>query len=212
MLTNATTGIDTERLVMDLIDGDFIDDVPDPWVPTVTVPPEVEGLPGLWFWGNTAMELRWHNGGLDLRALATPGARPTASSCRTGRLVGVSGYHRGETLHVHRRPDGSVGHLECATFVYTRTPYDPEAPIPGGHPAPQRRTMTGADAPTRLSPDVAAGAVVHQRLSLQVAELHRREHQIRVGDTQEGVHDARIACRRLRVGAGDLRPARSTPR
>ena len=25
-------------------------------------------------------------------------------------------------------------HLECATFVYTRTPYDPAAPIPGGHP------------------------------------------------------------------------------
>ena len=25
----------------------------------------------------------------------------------------------------------SISHLECATFVYTRTPYDPEAPIPG---------------------------------------------------------------------------------
>jgi CHAD domain-containing protein len=53
-------------------------------------------------------------------------------------------------------------------------------------------------APTRLSPEVAAGAVVHQRLSLQVAELHDREHQVRSGDTQEGVHRARIACRRLR--------------
>jgi hypothetical protein len=27
-----------------------------------------------------------------------------------------------------------VSHLECATFVYTRTPYDPQAPIPGGVP------------------------------------------------------------------------------
>lgn len=137
VLTNATTGIDTERLVMELIDGDFIDDVPDPWVPTVTVPPEVEGMPGLWFWGNTAMELRWHNGGLDLRALAAPERAPYRFELLDGRLVGVSGYHRGETLVVHRRPDGSVGHLECATFVYTRTPYDPEAPIPGGHPAPR---------------------------------------------------------------------------
>ena len=137
MLTNATTGVDTERLVMELIDGDFIDDVPDPWVPTVTVPPEVEGMPGLWFWGNTAMELRWHNGGLDLRALAAPERAPYRFELLDGRLVGVSGYHRGETLVVHRRPDGSVGHLECATFVYTRTPYDPEAPIPGGHPAPR---------------------------------------------------------------------------
>ena len=59
--------------------------------------------------------------------------------------------------------------------------------------------MTGSgETSTRLSPDVAAGAVVHQRLSLQVAELHRREHEIRLGRTQEGVHHARIACRRLR--------------
>jgi len=137
VLTNATTGVDTEQLVMELIDGDFIDDVPDPWEPTVTVPPQVEGLPGLWFWGNTAMELRWHNGGLDLRALVTPERVPYRFELQDGRLVGVSGYHRGETLVVHRRPDGSVGHLECATFVYTRTPYDPEAPIPGGHPAPR---------------------------------------------------------------------------
>ncbi len=134
VLTNATTGIDSERLAIDLIDGDFIDDVPPPWRPTVQVPRAVEGLPGLWFWGNTAVELRWHNEGLDLRALATPSREPWRFELQDGRLVGVSGYHRGETLHVHRRPDGTIGHLECATFIYTRTPYDPEAPIPGGHP------------------------------------------------------------------------------
>ena len=134
VLTNATTGIDPERLAIDLIDGEFIDDVPPPWRPTVQVPREVEGLPGLWFWGNTAVELRWHNEGLDLRALATPSREPWRFELQDGRLVGVSGYHRGETLHVHRRPDGTIGHLECATFIYTRTPYDPDAPIPGGHP------------------------------------------------------------------------------
>ena len=51
-----------------------------------------------------------------------------------GRVVGTSGYHAGETLHVVRRPDGSVSHLDVATFIYTRTPYDPDAPVPGGHP------------------------------------------------------------------------------
>ncbi len=134
VLSNATTGIDPERLAIDLIDGDFIDDVPAPWQPTLAVPPELEGLPGLWFWGNTAIELRWHNEGLDLRALATPEREPWRFELVEGRLVGVAGYHRGETLHVHRRDDGTIGHLECATFVYTRSPYDPEAPIPGGHP------------------------------------------------------------------------------
>ena len=53
---------------------------------------------------------------------------------RDDRIVGLVGYHAGETLHVVRRDDGSVSHLECATFVYTRTPYDPEVEIPGGHP------------------------------------------------------------------------------
>ena len=49
-----------------------------------------------------------------------------------GRVVGTSGYHAGEELHVVRREDGSISHLDIATFIYTRVPYDPEAPIPGG--------------------------------------------------------------------------------
>ena len=48
-----------------------------------------------------------------------------------GRVVGRSGYHAGEEMHVVRRPDGTVRHLDVATFIYTRTPYDPDAPIPG---------------------------------------------------------------------------------
>ena len=134
VLTNATAGVDTHQLAMDLIDGDFIDDVPDPWQPTTTLPPGVTGLPGLWFWGNSAFELRWHNDGLDVQALAEP--RRSERFVLVGeKLVGSTGYHRGEELEVHRRPDGSVSHLECATFVFTRTPYDPEVEIPGGHPA-----------------------------------------------------------------------------
>ncbi|MGZ5403645.1 MAG: serine hydrolase domain-containing protein [Nocardioides sp.] len=134
VLTNATTGIDGHQLALDLIDGDFIDDVPDPWVPTGALPQELEGVPGLWFWGNSAVEVRWHNGGLDVSPLARFGSSSDRFELEGDRLVGVSGYHRGETLQLHRRPDGSVGHLECATWIYTRTPYDPEAPIPGGHP------------------------------------------------------------------------------
>ncbi len=118
---------------MDLIDGDFIDEVPDPWTPTVVLPPEVAGLPGLWFWGHSPYEARWHNEGLDLRALTEP-RRDERFLLVGSRLVGSDGYHRGEELVLHRRPDGSIGHLECASFVYTRTAYDPEAPIPGGHP------------------------------------------------------------------------------
>jgi D-alanyl-D-alanine carboxypeptidase len=35
---------------------------------------------------------------------------------------------------VVRRADGMISHLVCSTFVLTRTPYDPSAPIPGGAP------------------------------------------------------------------------------
>ncbi|MCW2818951.1 MAG: hypothetical protein JWR42_1738 [Marmoricola sp.] len=55
--------------------------------------------------------------------VARKGARPSGRS----RVVGVAGYHRGEELHVVRREDGAVDRLECATFVYTRTPY-PDGP------------------------------------------------------------------------------------
>jgi hypothetical protein len=33
-----------------------------------------------------------------------------------------------------RRRDGSVSHLDVGTFIFTRQPYDPDAPIPGGVP------------------------------------------------------------------------------
>ena len=32
-----------------------------------------------------------------------------------------------------RNGDGSISHLDIATFIHTRAPYDPAAPIPGGH-------------------------------------------------------------------------------
>jgi hypothetical protein len=35
-------------------------------------------------------------------------------------------------MEVRRRPDGSVSHLDIASFRFTRTPYDPDADIPGG--------------------------------------------------------------------------------
>ena len=46
--------------------------------------------------------------------------------------MGLDGYYTGEPLRVVRRGDGSVSHLDLATFRFTRTPYDPEADVPGG--------------------------------------------------------------------------------
>jgi hypothetical protein len=136
VLTNATTGIDPRDLAVSLIEGDpdADDSRPPPWRPTVRVPVEASDVPGLWFWGNTAYDVRWHNDGVEMRAMARGNVVTDRFELVHGTLVGVVGYHRGERLDVVRRPDGSVSHLECATFVYTRTPYDPEVEIPGGHP------------------------------------------------------------------------------
>ena len=60
---------------------------------------------------------------------------------RGDRIVGIEGYHRGETLHVVRRADGSVSHLECATFVYTRVPYDPTSRSPAATRARDSRAL-----------------------------------------------------------------------
>ena len=136
VLTNATTGIEPRDLAVRLIEGDpdAEDARPAPWRPTVVLPPELLGVPGVWFWGNSAHDVRWHNDGLELRSMARGGVVTDRFELVDGVLRGVLGYHRGEHLDVVRRPGGSISHLECATFVFTRTPYDPYVDIPGGHP------------------------------------------------------------------------------
>jgi CubicO group peptidase (beta-lactamase class C family) len=131
-LTNATSGLGMEWVPKMLLGDDEPDPV-EPWTPSDAVPAALVGVPGVWFWGNTALELRWHRGQAVLMELGDPDDA-YLFEVRGDRIIGVEGYHRGETLHVHRRPDGSVSHLVCATFVYTRIPYDPDVPIPGGHP------------------------------------------------------------------------------
>ena len=121
-LTNATTGFGTDQLALELLEGSDRSDGPlEPWVPSVDVPDRAAELLGLWFWGNSALEIRWHNGLLDVRTLAPP-ELSDRFALTADRIVGVEGYLLGETMTVHRHPDGSVDHLECATFVYTRHP------------------------------------------------------------------------------------------
>ncbi len=119
-LCNATTGVRTELLPGLLLDGENREPG-EPWSPSHGVPAEVREVLGLWFWGHSAQELRWHNGLLELRSIAL-GDRTDRFALTEDGFTGVDGYHLGETLHVHRRGDGSVGHLECATFRYTRSP------------------------------------------------------------------------------------------
>ena len=52
-----------------------------------------------------------------------------------GTWTGLDGYYAGETLRLVRGADGTVDHLDLGSFVFTRQPYDPEAP-PVARPDP----------------------------------------------------------------------------
>ena len=95
------------------------------------------GRPAQSRWSWTARRLVLGPGALRAargrRRAAPPGAaaRPDRAGQplrrpRDGTWLGLDGYHAGETLRI--APD----HLDLGTFVFTRTPYDPEAPVPGG--------------------------------------------------------------------------------
>lgn len=139
ILANATTGFEPERLCAALVDrlepvvagapsgaGDRFD-VERPQTSPAT------GLAGEWFWGNTLMPLQPTPAGF----LLGRGAEARAFRfVEKDRYVGVDGYFAGESLRVHRDRAGDASHLEVVTFVFTRRPYDPTAPIPGGLPEP----------------------------------------------------------------------------
>ncbi|GAA4728523.1 serine hydrolase domain-containing protein [Modestobacter marinus] len=126
MLANTTSGLDplVPGLLADLRAAE--PRVVEAWEPSPS--PLPLDLLGVWFWGPAPLVLRAQSGGL-LHLGPLPGRPGRASRFAPradGTWVGLDGYYAGETLRI--APD----HLDLATFVLTRTPYDPEAPVPGG--------------------------------------------------------------------------------
>jgi CubicO group peptidase (beta-lactamase class C family) len=131
-LANGAYGLDAEGLSRTLIETVVEHEPPLPaeWRPTASVPVHLRELLGTWHWGHLPFVMRTDGERLSLTAAS--GAKEFRFA-RTGEDTyrGLSGYHTGETMRVVRRDDGSVSHLDLATFIYTRVPYDPRAPIPG---------------------------------------------------------------------------------
>jgi hypothetical protein len=129
MLANTTTGLDP------LVPGLLADlravepRIPEPWRPSTPAVP-LRRL-GVWFWGPAPYLLRALPGGL-LHLGPLPGRAGRASRFSLlpdGTWRGMDGYFAGEPLLL------ADDHLDLGTFVFTRTPYDPDAPVPGGvHP------------------------------------------------------------------------------
>jgi CubicO group peptidase (beta-lactamase class C family) len=131
VLANVTTGLALEDLAAQLVEGGRQQATNDVAADRLAPEADEAALAGPWYWGNTEMALEPSGTGFRLRG------RDEAQSfdrVAVDRYRGMNGYFAGETLQVVRRASGEVSHLEVVTFILTRRPYDPNAPIPGGQP------------------------------------------------------------------------------
>ncbi|WP_327354859.1 serine hydrolase domain-containing protein [Streptomyces sp. NBC_01304] len=134
-LANATSGPRVVTLAAELLGivAEAEPRIPEPWRPLAEVRQEVLELAGSWYWGTCAFGLRLvADDGLELGPLAGAGRSARFRAEDDGSWTGLNGYYAGETLRAVRRADGSVSHLDLGSFVFTREPYEAEAPVPGG--------------------------------------------------------------------------------
>lgn len=132
-LANTTSGVAILGLALELV---AIADEREPALPAQWRPADIDPalleLTGLWHWGPAPFHLHvLANGWLDLKPVGSGRAsrfRPLGEDT----WQGLDGYYAGETLRVERDTRGVPQHLNLTTFIFTRTPYNPAAPIPGG--------------------------------------------------------------------------------
>lgn len=128
---NATSGIDDVAADMLATVVEAEPRLPTPWR-AAAVPAEVLDVVGPWYWGPAPLSVRWVDGVLRIMPLTGRTRASRFEHVEGDRWRGLDGYYRGETLRVVRDEGGRAAHLELATFVFTRAPYDPDAPVPGG--------------------------------------------------------------------------------
>lgn len=133
-MANTTAGIGSV-LATDLLD--ILDEheprIPPEWTPGPGIEPSDLALTGQWFWGPTPYALRFlPDGLLDLAPWAGKGRASRFRPNPDGTWTGLDGYYAGEKLRIGRSSDGTPAYLDLNTFIFTRTPYATDAPVPGG--------------------------------------------------------------------------------
>lgn len=133
ILTNTTGSFDTDGLpLLDLLEAQ----APRARQPWVTDPGSADNLDltGTWFWGPRPVEVTTRPGS---ELLLTPrdggrGSRFVPLGVNT--WLGTDEYYAGEMLRVHARGERSAygAFIDLGSFRLSRTPYDPDADIPGG--------------------------------------------------------------------------------
>ncbi|MFB6519029.1 serine hydrolase domain-containing protein [Streptomyces sp. NPDC056401] len=135
VLANCTSGLPASTLAAELVGivAEAEPRIPEPWRPLREADPVALELCGPWYWGTSAQAVRLtYDGSLELGPVGGGGRSARFRPEPDGSWTGLGGYYAGESLRAVRRPDGSVSHLDLGSFVFTREPYDPQAPVPGG--------------------------------------------------------------------------------
>jgi len=131
LFTNTTASTSTRSALDELLDTlTRLEPAPvEPW--SASGDPALLELVGTWHWGPSTVTATVTGEHL---LLGEPGSGRGARFRPTGadEWVGLDSYYAGEPLRVVRGTDGSVSHLDLASFRFTRTPYDPRADVPGG--------------------------------------------------------------------------------
>jgi CubicO group peptidase (beta-lactamase class C family) len=132
VLTNATSGLAAGALpgLLDIVHTCEPYVVPA-WRPLESVDASALALTGTWYWGTSSYGIRLTSDGL-LHMIGLQGAgRESRFRKISDGWLGLDGYHAGETM-LPVLSESSVVALDLGSFIYSRTPYDPSAPIPGG--------------------------------------------------------------------------------
>ena len=140
LFTNTTTSTVTAALTADLLAAlaDREPKVVEPWHAAGSDggsdpvrPADLLDVLGTWHWGPAVTTARAVGEHL---VLGEPGQGRGARFAKVAadEWVGLDLYYQGEPLRLVRRRDGTVSHLDLASFRFTRTPYDPSADVPGG--------------------------------------------------------------------------------
>ncbi|RJO78081.1 class A beta-lactamase-related serine hydrolase [Nocardia panacis] len=134
-LSNTTYGGIRGQLDLGMLDllAEHEPVLPEEWLPATAFDPSLLALTGAWYWGTASIALHLRaDGNLELKALAHGGRTSRFRPESADTWIGLDGYYAGERLRIVRTPNGSADHLELVSYIFTREPYPPTAPIPGG--------------------------------------------------------------------------------
>lgn len=129
---NSTTGF-SWTLGTDLLAvlADHEPHLPPEWTPA-QVSGDLLSLLGSWYWGPAHFILRLAGDTLELRSATADARAFRFRRDANGGWRGIDGYQAGEPLVPVRGAGGTATALDIGSFIYTRTPYDQAAPVPGG--------------------------------------------------------------------------------